>query len=106
MEYEFASQKIESRHFYYPQTKFCLPGPYHHPKAETNYSSPSPQLSRRTMKTYFKMYCFKTIFLTQVTEECTFCWNVLLVTLSKNLVATITEFLLLFVNAIIDIFIQ
>ena len=47
----------------------------------------SPRLRGRTMKTYFKMYCFKSIFLKHVTEECTFCGNVLLVTLSKNLVA-------------------
>ena len=66
----------------------------------------SPQLRGRTMKTYFKMYCFKSIFLKHVTEECTFCGNVLLVTLSKNLVATITEFLSLFVNVIINIYIQ
>ena len=51
----------------------------------------SPQLRGRTMKTYLKMYCFKSIFLKHVTEECTFCWNVLLVTLRKNLVATIAE---------------
>ena len=63
-------------------------------------------IRQRTMKTYFKMYCFKSIFLKHVTEECTFGWNVLLVTLSKNLLATTTEFLSLFVNVIINIYIQ
>ena len=33
----------------------------------------SLQLRWRTMKTYFKMYWFKSIFLKPVTEECTFC---------------------------------
>ena len=58
------------------------------------------------MKTYLKMYCCKSIFLKHVTEECNFYFKVLLVTLSKNLVATITECLRLFVNIIINIYIQ
>ena len=58
------------------------------------------------MKIYFKMYCFKLTFLKHVTEECTFSWKVLLVTLSKILMDTITEFLSLFVNVIINIYIQ
>ena len=76
-----------------------LPGPYIIPKAETVWRG-------RTMKIYFKMYCFKSTFLKHVTEECTFSWKVLLVTLSKILVDTITEFLSLFVNVIINIYIQ
>ena len=58
------------------------------------------------MKTYFKMYCFKSTFLNHVTEECSFCWKVLLMTFNKNLVATITEFLSLFVNATVNNYIQ
>ena len=52
------------------------------------------------------MYCFKSTFLKHLTEECTFRWNVLLVTLSKNSVATITEILSLFVTVTINIYIQ
>ena len=40
VEYGFTSQKIKSRHFYYPQAKLSLAGPYHHSKAETNYTFP------------------------------------------------------------------
>ena len=69
-------------------------------------STHSHQLRGRTMKTYFKMYCFKSTFSKNVTEECTFCWKVLLVTLNKNLATTITEFLSVFVNVIINIYIQ
>ena len=58
------------------------------------------------MKNYFKMYCFKSTFLKYVTEELTFCWKVLLVTLSKNLVDTVIEFLSLFDTVIINIYIQ
>ena len=58
------------------------------------------------MKTNFKMYFFKPTFLKHVTEECTFCWKVLLPTLSKNMVATMTEFLLLFVTVTINIDLQ
>ena len=59
------------------------------------------------MKTYFKIYCFfKSTFLKHVTEECTFCWKVLLVTLSKYQEATITEVRSLFANVIINIYIQ
>ena len=36
------------------------------------------------MKTYFKMYCFNSIFSKHVTEECTFFWNVLLVNLDQK----------------------
>ena len=39
-------------------------------------------------------------------EEFTFCWKIFLVTLSKNLVATLTELLSLFVTVIINIYIQ
>ena len=42
----------------------------------------------------------------RVREECNFCWNVLLVTLRKNLVATLNKLLSLFATAIINIYIQ
>ena len=58
------------------------------------------------MKTFLKMCYFKSTFLKHVREECTFCWKVLLVTLSKNLVATLTEILSVFVTVIINIYIQ
>ena len=58
------------------------------------------------MKSYFKMYCLKSTFLKYVTEEFTFCWKVLLVTLSKNLGATVIEFLSLFDTVLINIYIQ
>ena len=58
------------------------------------------------MKTCFKMYYFKSTFLKHVTEECNFCWKVLLVTLSKHHGATITEVLSLFANVTINIYIQ
>ena len=80
------------------------PSPIISPKEKVNYLF--SQLRGRAMKTHFKMYCCKSTFLKHVTEECTFCWKVTLVTLSKNLVATITEFLSLFVNVIININIQ
>ena len=38
-----------------------LTGPYHHPKAETNYKF--SELRERSKKTYFEMYCFKPNFL-------------------------------------------
>ena len=98
----FASQII--RHFYYLQAKLSF----------RSLSPPQgrvklliPKLGRgRLFQTYFKMYCFKSTFLKHVTEEFTFCWKVLLVTLSKNLVATITGFLSLFLNIVINIYIQ
>ena len=44
-----------------------LPGTYHHSLGNEN--AHSLQLRGRTMKTYFKMYCFKSTFLKDVTEE-------------------------------------
>ena len=90
---------------------------FHYPKAKLfpqSLSSPSkqrqithfPQLRGRTVKTYLKLCCFKTTFLKLLTEEYSFHWNVHLVTLSKNLVATITEFQSIFVTATINIYIE
>ena len=62
--------------------KTLSPVPTIIPKAEKNYLSP-PVKGGRAVKTYLKMYLL---------EECTFCWKVLLVTLSKDLVTIITEF--------------
>ena len=98
----FASQKI--RHFCYLQAKL----------SSRSLSPPQGRVKLLILKlgrgglfqTYFKMYCFKSTFLKHVTEEFTFCWKVLLVTLSKNLVATITGFLSLFLNIVINIYIQ
>ena len=98
------SQKIESRHFYYPKTKLS-PRSLSSPPRQRQITH-FPQLRESTTKTYFKMYCFKLTFLKHVTEECTFCWKILLVTWSKNLVATITEFLPLFVTVTSNIYIQ
>ena len=99
-----SSQKIESKHFYHPKTKLSPLSLSLPPRQRqiTHFS----QLRGRTMKTYFKIYCFKSTFLKDVTEEFTFCWKVLQVNLSKNLVATITEFLSLFVTVTINIYIQ
>ena len=101
MENGLASQKIETRHFYYFQVKLS---PWSlsltpRPRQITH----SPYLRGRTMKTYLKMYCFKLTFLKLVLEECTFSWKVLSVTLSKHQLATITEVLSLFANVIINI---
>ena len=41
----------------------------------------------------------------RVREEWTFCWKVYLVTLSKHLLATLSEFLSVFVTVIINIYI-
>ena len=60
-----------------------LPSPYHHLQSRGKLLI-HPQLRGMTMKTYFKMYCFKSNFLKHVTEKCTFCWKVLFVTLSKK----------------------
>ena len=69
-----------------------LLGPYHHPQDRDKLLSPNtpPPQQLRGRKNYFKMSCFKSTFSKQVTEECTFCCNVLLMTLSKNLVAIMT----------------
>ena len=69
------SQKIESRHFCYPKTKLSARSLSSSPRQRqiTHF----PQVRGRTMKTYLKMYCFKSTFLKHVTEECTFCWKVL-----------------------------
>ena len=69
-----------------------LPDPYYYPHGNDKSLHP-PHLRGRTMKTYFKMYCFKSTFLKHVIGECTFCCKVLLVTFSKYQVATITEVL-------------
>ena len=79
-----------------PQGNTLSQVPLISPKVEKNYSF--PQLRGRTIKTYFKMHCYKSTFIKHVTEECTFCWKILLVTLRRNLVATIAEFLSLFVT--------
>ena len=83
MENAFANQKIESRSFHYLQVKLS-------PRSLSSLSrqrqTTHPQLRGRTMKTYFKTYCFKPTFLKYVTEECTFCWKVFLATLKKYLV--------------------
>ena len=76
------------------------PVPVITPNEEINYSF--PQLRKRTKKTYFKMYCFKSTFLKDMEQK-----NALFVERSfwwlwaKHLVTTITEFLSLFVNVII-----
>ena len=58
MENGFASQENESRHS--DKDKTLFPVSIITPKAKTSYSF--PQLKGRTMKTYFKMKCFKPTF--------------------------------------------
>ena len=62
-----------------------LPGPYHHPQCREKYSF--PPVKGEDYENLFKMPCFRSTFLKHVPEECTFCWKVFLVNLSKNLVA-------------------
>ena len=58
-------------------------------KAVANYSFPLVKGDDKK-KTYFKMYFLKSTFLKDVTDKFTFCWKVLLVTLSTHLVAATT----------------
>ena len=101
MENGIPSQKIESRHFYYPKTKLS-PWSLSSPTKQRQITH-SSQISGRTMKTCFKLYYFKSTFLKHVTVECT-----LLVGPfgNKNLVATITELSSLFDTVTISIYIQ
>ena len=71
MENGFESQKNESRHFYYPQAK--LPPRSLSSRLRQRQITHSLKLRVRTMKTFFKKYCFKSTFLKHLTEECTFC---------------------------------
>ena len=96
--------KSKNQTFLLPPGKTLFPVPITTPRQS---QITHPKLGRGGLfQTYFKMYCFKSTFLKHVTEEFTFCWKVLLVTLSKNLVAAITEFLSLFLNIVINIYIQ
>ena len=65
VENRFESQKIESRHFYYPQGKD--PTQSKLSPSKQRQITYSPQLRQRTMKTYLKIYCFKSNFLKPVT---------------------------------------
>ena len=82
MENAFASQKIESRPFYYPEAKL-FPRSLLSPHRQRQITH-SPQLKGRTKITCFKMYCFKSTFLKHIAEEWTFCGKNLLVTLSEK----------------------
>ena len=62
--------------------KTLSPVPTIIPKAKKNYLSPPVKGGEGC----------ENLFENVLLEECTFCWKVLLVTLSKNLVTTITEF--------------
>ena len=52
---------LPSRHFY------SLPGPYHYQRGRG-------KGERGPIKTFFEMYCLKSVFLKHVTEERTFCF--------------------------------
>ena len=101
------NQKLESRPFHCPKAKLSPRSlSSSRRKRQITHSS---QLRWRTMKTYFKMHCFKSTFFKTCNRRMHFLlegWNVLLVTLSKHKVATVTEFLSLFVTVIINIYIQ
>ena len=55
-----ASQKIESRYFYYLKIKVS-PWSLSSPTRQRQITH-SPQLRGRTVKTYFEMYCLKSTF--------------------------------------------
>ena len=81
-----------------------VPCPYHDPQCREKLLI--PQVKGEDYENLFQNVLLKSIFIKHVIEEYTFCWKVLLVTLSKNVVIAITEFLSLFVNVIINIYIQ
>ena len=80
------------------------PSLFHHPQCRDKLHI--PPVKGKDYENLFQKVCFKSAFLKRVTEECTFCWNVLLLTLSRKPgVATITDFLPLLVTVIIHIYI-
>ena len=58
---DFKVNKVESRHYYYPQEKLCHR--YVSSPPRQRQITHSPQLRDRTGETYFEMYCFKSTFL-------------------------------------------